>query len=200
MPFSFLHPAFLNRRGLLVPAPTRFIYVDRQRQRALEHHDDQAVITSTRLGAGRLGPFEGVEMLVAFESLTQPEAFPAREVALLYLRAENADVRAWMATTGWAPDFLMAVCDGCAFGGNKLCENIMTAERVQDLPLPKYWVTEHLGGVQPGSWREGDLIEPLDPKCSIRLRKLALLSSEWGHYGPWMGLRGATLFEVTRTS
>jgi hypothetical protein len=65
----------------------------------------------------------------------------------------------------------------------------------RDAP-PEVLVTDHLDGVRPGAWREGDLVEPLEQDCPVTLRKLAPSSSEWGGYGDWMGLRGATLFEV----
>ena len=197
MPFVFLHPRFLEQRGMSPAiAPTTFVYVDHRRPAGpLFFEDEHTSIetnTLTRIAFDKVG---GAMMTV---DVSSTEAGREREARVVYLETTNEHLYRMAQREGWTPDVFIGVCDGCRFGGNPGCDNSLDPGRtpLRFLGSPRWWVTEHFSPLS-GSFAPGDVVSSPDPLFPARFRKVGLLSPKWGTYGVTMF--GATVFEVEPT-
>lgn len=204
-PFMFLHDGFRRHRGAWgPPTPDLFIYVDmllptpgggnrltyRERKR-----DNALVVETTALQPLEVEGHHANLLEVAFHSDIADEE---RSYTVLRIQALNETVLDLCRQADWSPDIYIAVCDGDAFGGNYRCENSLHPELSPFLTFthpPRWWVTDHFSPRNDGrSFESGDFF-PVPDGFPHNIRKVALLSSDWGH--PWPPLHGATSFEVT---
>lgn len=198
-PFGFLHPAFLARRGVPMPAPTAYVYVDKAGPGdsfgpRLAFEDPQTRVWTSEVYEVRVAGHPAWALEVETETGDPSER---RTCRVLRIRTRNDEVFRLCAAEGWTPQVFIAVKDGCAMGGNEGCENSLELEGspLRYLPgLPGWWVTDHLGRLRGGWCVPGRLITSPDPAFPVAFRKVALLSTGWGfERRPFCG---ATVFEV----
>jgi len=105
------------------------------------------------------------------------------------------------AARAWVPKLFIGVTDGCRLGGNRNCVNRLdlgglSSSQADSVPLPAWWITDHFKeAVVPGSLPVGDLVSSKNSAFPAAFRKVALLSTDWGHYGHG-AIGGATVFAV----
>lgn len=201
MPFSFLSEAFLARRGVAMLSPDAYVFVDREKAPGrLGYADKRTAVETSSIRKVSVGGHPAAVLDVLWRDL---ETGDERHVPVARIRASNQDAFGICQRDGWTPETVVAVCDGCAHGfqdplegrGGFRCENDLDDETtaLAFLPgTPRWWITDHFrpmgGSVRPG---EGFASRAFP----VGFRKVALLSSDWGH--PWEPLNGATAFEVT---
>ncbi len=198
-PFIFLQRAYLDARGVPeAPAPNLFIYIDANEDRPIppdsEVFDDGR--TTVHVEAAQAGTL-GVVSRVQVKS-DRPEF--TRAFTVIGVSARNEEVLPRIARDGWYPDVVVAVKDGCAFGGNgNRCENRLRSGSATALDFvergTRWWVSDHFQGHRELEHIEdGDVIAPKDPSVPVHFVRRAMLSREWGHdWEPW---HGAALFEA----
>lgn len=204
-PFMFLHDGFRRHRGAWgPPTPDLYVYVDMlfpsagqaSRLTYRERKRDNALVVET-IGAHELDVEGHVASILSVE-FHSDVAEEERRYTVLRICALNEEVLTMCRDAQWSPDVFIAVCDGDAFGGNYRCENSLSPEHSPFLTFakpPRWWVTDHF--TPRNDWRSfesGDLF-PVPEGFPYTIRKIALLSSDWGH--PWPPLNGATSFEVS---
>ena len=196
MPFTFLSPPFLASHGVEdFVMPELFVYVDRQHPRGSRggpfgFHDARGTVVRTVAAQQEaIGDHPAWMLDVEFQA-QDPEFQGGARV--LRVRARNQDVLPLVAQAGWAPDVVITVCDGDAWGGQDRgrCENDFsdpsTAPHFLAAP-PKWWVTDH--------WRPRSMLPYFgDTGPQWEFERVGPLSSEWGH--PWRPLHGANLCRV----
>ncbi len=216
---TFLHPEFLSKRSKSqISKIDLFILLDRFYALGEEHQDDDVAADLSYVD-------EETAITQSNAQEYQVDRFPARtaditwtshrpdvssyETKVLFIRCDNEQFSAICQRDRWAPDVFIGVCDGCNFGTSNHCVNELTThgiprEMMQEVVLPKWWITDHMGNCQMldeagtsqvHQLRDGDLVRSLDPEFPVQFRKIALLSSDWGHYG-CAEIRGATLFKL----
>jgi hypothetical protein len=197
-PFTFLGPAFLVHRGVDMPAPEVYVYVDHTEPRdekaaGLFFHDDRTRIRSTDVREATLRSYP-VRLMRVVVKADEGE----REIAVARIRVPNELAYGLCRDQGWSPDVFIGVLDGERFGGQVppgWCENSLrlygSAMTAFARP-PRWWVADHF---RPAVHHlaEGDVVRSPDPEFPVEFRKVRLLSSDWGHTTQ---LFGATVFEV----
>jgi hypothetical protein len=113
----------------------------------------------------------------------------------------------------YTPHVLITVCDGCNGDRNDRCEislrpqsygramaGINSGKRKKRLfwPMGKWLITDHFShAIIPDNLPVGaEVTGPDQGRKEFRYRKVALLSSDWGGYGSWSSIGGATLFSI----
>jgi hypothetical protein len=209
---SFLNPGFLMDRGVDgYNAPEFFIYIDRsyvdQSPIPFSYKDENTIITTDWNIEIDYFDYAGHCIGITYDS----KKYGKRRVSILFVAMENKDIFPIMQNERWIPDTFIGVCDGCCFGGNMDgCVNTLEPSPI-NMPMPKYWVTDHFSILGRGilgtfdTYRANlpnplpvseDVISP-NRNYRYKFRKVALLSSDWGGYAshhPQLG--GATLFRV----
>lgn len=197
MPFTFLGSAFLAHRGIDMPAPEVFVFIDHSEPNdvedaALSFRDDRTEIRALDVREARVGDHPAWLMRVAVsDDGVEHEAGVAR------IRAWNTP--AYWLCGGFTPDVFIGVRDGEGFGGqvpHGACENSLV---LHTSPMtwfrsrpPRWWVTDHFRPAVRGL-AEGDMVRSPDRDFPVAFRKVRLLSSQWGNITQ---LFGATVFEV----
>ncbi len=203
---TFTHPEFLQHRLIEgVPAPNTFIYIDKEKHHLDFSDQDTEIVVSQVEGDS----FYGIE--AQFYQLTWRSLAPQdwltlteRNIFAAYIVADWRCIPGLFYNINFVPDYFIGVCDGCRFGGNDECVNELTTrglsrEDASKIPVSHYYITDHFIQAEiPNPCRNGDTIFSCDARFPFSFRKLALLSSDWGHYGGGGPLRGATLFQVCK--
>ena len=209
--FTFTHPAFFEHRGIVgIPAPNVFVFVDNQdpfdkHNPRFEFHDDRTRVETESFERTTVFGQAGYIFDLVWESTTSPEwgHLSQRKLSVLFLVADWRKFPHYFRDSQWVPDVFIGVCDGCRFGGNAECVNELETHGVPDsllrsIPVPRYYITDHFrNAVEVNKLEAGDLVTSRDVRFPLRFKKMALLSTEWGHYGHGT-LGGATLFEVEK--
>lgn len=208
MPFTFTHPDFFKHLDMQdIPSPNVFIFIDK-----IEHHleyDDAnlSIAVVRKEDISIFGHNAAFHQLVWSSSadrewLIQKE----RNFFVVYLVGNWRRFPHVFSQEGFVPDFFVGVTDGCRLGGNPECVNRLSTnglgyEEAARIPMPRYYITDHFENAQiPNPCRRGDFVSSMDESFPLVFKKLALLSTDWGNYGGWTNLGGATLFKVFPTA
>ncbi len=206
MALTFTHPGFLRERNAGVLGDIGlYIYVDRLYPAApfdaiLDFQDAETVLKTEAVEPLAVAGFSGYLLRMRHQS-----TFGVRDLWVARLKGENEEFSSVLRRLALLPDIFIGVCDGCAFGGNEHCVNRLTtpgltSSQARGISVPRWWITDHfMGATIPTSLPTGTLVT--GPKgFPWSFRKLALLSTEWGNYGGWSAIGGATAFEVVPAS
>lgn len=219
---TFLHPEFLNKRSQLhigkidlIILLDRFYALGDDQQdddiaADLSYVDEETTISQGNAQELRIDRFPA--RLADISWTSNRTEYSPYEIQALFVKCDNEQFSSVCQRERWAPDLFIGVCDGCRFGMNDHCVNELTThqmprELIQEVVLPKWWITDHFGNHEMldtngerkvNELRDGDLVRSLDPLFPVQFRKKALLSSQWGRYGHGSPIRGACLFEIER--
>ena len=210
--FTFTHPDLFASRLPGVPAPNLYIMNDKDPIDDLRFEDEGtsiATLSRREIADGCL------HLEISWESRMprdwmKPEN-SRRTIPVVWITADWRELSAMCGQAGLIPDFVVGVTDGCAFGGNSQCLNDLsicdrhglTIEQARRIPTSRYWITDHFShrGLRyegiPNPLPTGGIVRPKPGSVfPYMFRKLALLSTDWGIYGQWGPIGGATVFEV----
>jgi hypothetical protein len=202
---SFTHPQLIQELAPAAGAPRiqTIIYIDQGTGSSdsvpisLDYQDSQSQIQTMEVVEGRLGTLKAWRLQVLQRSRLEP-----RQLTVFRVRGLNQTFGRVMKENSWSPSLMIAVCDGCAMGGNRRCENELSEEpeargRSKHWPGIRWWITDHFRGqTVPKRLPPGACIPLEGEPSAFRFRKMARLSLTWGGYGNWSCIRGATLFRV----
>lgn len=201
--FPYTHSALLQKtaRAHPVPSPAVIFMIDVNEQPPLAFADDATVMSTVRATPIEL-PWSGISGRLSRVHLDC--ALGARDYGVVQLACTNEDFLLAAEAERWTPNMLVGVTDGCRFGGNPTCVNRLDGAR--DAIVPRlhalngsfsWYITDHVAipAAMPHHFPSGSRLDS-DPQLPFSVRKLGLLSSQWGNYGRRTALGGATLFAI----
>lgn len=191
--------------------PDTFVYIDKHQdykpllKKRVLFEDEYTIIHILKSHVIE-SPFkECYEIDVEWISKVRPdwakEDLPSRKKKIIFIKSDWKLFSNFMYLNRIESYIGIGVTDGCAFGGNKECVNLL------DIPIhgicspvyikpSQYWITDHFTGYKNlDQLRDGDYIYSIHDHFPFKFKKLALLSTDWGNYG-WGCVRGATLFKI----
>lgn len=151
-------------------------------------------------------PFEecyefDVEWTSKFKPDWAKEDLPSRKKKLIFIKSDWKLFSSFMYFNHIKSYIGIGITDGCAFGRNTECVNLLDTPMHKTCNLDcakpsKYWITDHFTDYRnPDQLKNGDYIHSIHDYFPFKFKKLALLSTNWGRYG-WGCIRGATLFKI----
>jgi len=204
-PFGFLHPGFLANRGAVEgTAPNAYVYVDQNEPDSnvaapLTFDDGRMTVRTLAVRQALVADFPAWLLSVECSSEISDNC---RKIPVVRIRAQNRQIYSQCAAEGFAPFVFIGVCDGCAFGGQDRgrCENRLDhGSPLKMLPqAPRWWVTDHFVSAHGDANHllPNDVVRSECNDFPFVFRKVALLSTKWGH--SWPPVSGATVFGVER--
>lgn len=211
---SVTHPDHIRSRieGGQGPEPFAFyVHVDEyvpQGAPELDYRDDRTRIECHGCERLNVGPHPAWLMKLSIIS----NIYGERNVAVLRVRASNAQFTRQALAENWKTHCLITVLDGCTGFGRPLrrsqnrCEVEITGRRRTNLLKlkPDWLITDHFNGPwpwHPHDLRPGEIVEPDDPKrFGLRFKHAgALATPQWPGAGQGDKQRYIRLYEVGPT-
>ena len=202
--FTFTHPDFYKHLGIKrVPSPNLFIYIDSRRNSELSFEDDATRISFVE-EIKKQKIFDNAGIYRLYWESKKPKKWGAlrpRDLAIIYISADWRDCAQLFRKENFVPDTFIGVTDGCRWGGNPECVNLLAMKGVspdvlKKIPVSKYYITDHFENARiPNPMPKGSYVRSNEEDFPLRFKKIAFLSSEWGNYAD-KRFGGTTLFAV----
>ena len=179
------HPDHLRAKADGGPTPEPFafyVHVDKQtsvNRPGLDFRDANTQVDEWDREIVRIDRHQAILLKLTLRS----DRYPERNVAVLRIRATNNQFTKLAQAEDWKTHCLITVCDGCAFGGNRHCENDISGRRQTNLLKlrPDWLITDHfrrgIHGTDPVP-QDGQFLKPDDPiRFGLRFRHVGPLTT-----------------------
>lgn len=200
---TFLHPDYVRNKGVNnFPDIGFYIFVDKKCTNPFAFNDGK---TEIHIVSEHIEDI-GIHPCTVFHLKFKSNVLSEKEFIIISINCHNKD---FINTYEFLPDVFIGVCDGCAMGGNRGCENNLNPKSLHDkyigninFALPDWYVSDHFTQSRIVKTSGEFKVISVAPDFPFEFEKLAKLTNHtiWGYYGSWTEIGGATIFKVIRKS